>query len=121
MPQVIERTVKRYFVNGKGYASRSMAYYQLAKKQILDEVREEFGEIMKDGCREDGTYDYREGEFEPDPFNNPEVFKWPSKAWVELGNRYTAFYGEDGTYFDRNAWHADIRNRAKELMERDEA
>lgn len=106
-PLVIERTVRRFYVNGRGYASKAMAYYQLAKKELVAEFEAQYG-----------------------PFVTPDG-KGP--AYIAMTEKYAHTCldcGERGERcgcnsfggsFNSNAWHADIRQRAKEIAAREDS
>ena len=110
MPLVTERTVKRFYVNGKGFASKSSAYWHLAKRELLREI-----------IREHFNGDPAFVEVVPMQKGTPE--------WTAMSRKYAVStydqdnccpLDEDYWEFDTKRWHADIRKRAAEILSREE-
>ena len=47
--KVIEKTVKRYFLNGKGYATRKAAHLAIARKELKDRAYKILRSMKFDG------------------------------------------------------------------------
>lgn len=119
-PRVVEKTVKRYFLGGKGYAQKHLAYRKLAICELRDEMSR-WVAFNRTGAIADD--DYRQACFD---FYS---FKFPRCNQVgccrdgvhDLYGSYVGsvyMHGRKGNSCRRLRWEW-IRNRTRELIEED--
>lgn len=122
-PKVVERTVKRYFLNGKGYARKSDAYRDIAKSELKEQVEAIL--YCKDFNAEDDQARFKawvEAYAELFPLHDPteatdeELYKWRGRGHSVDSPTRACPFDESVWGYCRQCKREWLKQRTQELM-----